>query len=280
MTDRDDEPRDANGDRLPVDEDKRAGGGTLADILAEVGRNASIQQAAAEQRAADLEKHRAECAAEECRTCERAKCYRCSATMQGLGGLCLACVDREKFERAKIRVFASIPKRFRWAIDGDSATLATRVKLPPARIADALTWAAGLEKIPPSLTLTGDTGNGKTSLVVALFATWFAKHRDEGARFMTAIELGLARSRHPLGHGDPPAVTAAIEAPLLILDDLGAEAPMHADVMRQVLHERHNADLPTWVTSGLSQAQLAARFDGGLARRLFEESKKVVLGAP
>jgi DNA replication protein DnaC len=283
MTDRDDGddgPRDDNGDRLPVAVDMRSGGGTLADILAETNRLLVGSHEAHERRAAELEKHRVECTADECRMCERSKCYRCGALMQGLTGPCEQCRDRERFERAKARVFATIPKRFRWAIDCNLATLAERVKLPPDRISGAIAWAASLEYIPPSLALTGVTGAGKTSLAVALFATWFAKHRNEKARFVPAIELGLARMRHPLGHDDPPAIIAAMEAPLLILDDLGAEAPMHADVVRQVLHQRHNDDLPTWVTSGLTHAELARRFDGGLARRIFEESKQVALGLP
>ncbi len=280
MTEPDDGPRDANGDRLPVDEDKRTGGGTLEDILAATSANVARMHEHRMQHEADLEAHRAGCTADECRTCERVKCYRCSAVMQGIGGLCDACRERESFERAKVRVFASIPKRFRWAIDCNLTTLTERVKLAPDRISAALAWAAGLEADPPSLALTGVTGAGKTSLVVALFATWFAKHRNQDARFVPAIELGLARGRHPLGHDDPPAVIAAIEAPLLILDDLGAEAPMHADVVRQVLHRRHNDGRPTWVTSGLTHAALAQRFDGGLARRLFEEAKQVALGLP
>lgn len=283
MTDRDDDAdddvkRDEHGERLPVDEDKRAGGGTLADILRITRANAARLQEAHERRAADAAEHRATCAAEECKTCERVKCYRCGTVKQGLAGLCVACRDREKFERAKERVFASIPKRFRWAIDCNLTTLSERVTLSPERISAALTWAAGLCAAPPSLALSGVTGAGKTSLVVALFATWFARHRNEDARFVAALELGLARMRHPLGHDDPPAVLAAIEAPLLILDDLGAEAAMHADVVRQVLHARHNADLPTWVTSGLDQPELARRYDGGLARRIFEEAKQVRLG--
>lgn len=273
-------PRDANGERLPVDEDKRAGNGTLADIFAATSANMARQAEAQAKRAAEDAAHRASCKAEECRTCGRGRCYQCQAVKQGLEGLCTACKDREAFERAKARVFASIPKRFRWAIDRNPETLSQRVTLPPERIAAALTWADGLGAVPPSLALTGVTGAGKTSLAVALFATWFARHRDEGARFVSAIELGLARSRHPLGHDDPPAVVAACEAPLLILDDLGAEAPMHADVVRQVLHTRHNDDLPTWVTSGLDRADLARRYDGGLARRLFEEAKQVALGVP
>ncbi len=276
----DDGPRDDNGDRLPVDEDKRRGEGTLADILAATTANVARRHEAHERHAAELEAHRAACTAEECRTCERVKCYRCGTVKQGLGGLCATCRQTEAFDRAKQRVFASIPKRFRWAIDCNLTTLSERVTLPADRISAALAWAAGLDATPPSLALTGVTGAGKTSLAVALFATWFAKHRDEGVRFVTAIDLGLARARHPLGHDDPPAVIAAIAAPLLILDDLGAEAPMHSDVIRQVLHDRHNADLPTWVTSGLTHAQLGGRYDGGLARRIFEEAKQVALGAP
>lgn len=274
----DDDDRDEHGERLPVDVDKRSGGGTLADILRATTANMARQQEAHERHEAELAAHRAGCKAEECRTCERVKCYRCGAVKQGLGGLCVPCRDREKFERAKERVFASIPRRFRWAIDCNLSTLAERVKLPAERISSALAWAAGLDAVPPSLALTGVTGAGKTSLAVALFSTWFARHRNEGARFVEAIELGLARGRHPLGHDDPPAVLAAIAAPLLILDDLGAEAPMHADVVRQVLHARHNDDLPTWVTSGLTHADLGRRYDGGLARRIFEEAKQVKLG--
>lgn len=280
MTEQDDDAkRDEHGERLPVDEDKRMGAGSLADILRATTENLGFQREQLERRAAALAAHQASCTAEECKTCERVKCYRCQAVKQGLGGLCDACIDRERFERAKVRVFASIPRRFRWAIDCNLSQLSERVKLPPDRISAALAWGAGLEAVPPSLALTGDTGAGKTSLAVALFATWFAKHRNEGARFVAAIELGLARVRHPLGEGDPAAVLAAVDAPLLILDDLGAEAPAHADVVRQVLHRRHNDDLPTWVTSGLTYAQVASRYDGGLARRLFEEAKHVALGA-
>ncbi len=282
MTDHDradDGERDDNGDRLAVDLDTRSGGGTLADILAATTANVARSRVNLEGRAAELAAHRAGCLAEECRTCERVKCYGCGATKQGLGGLCAACVERERYDRAKVRVFASIPKRFRWAIDGNLSALAGRVKLPPARISAALAWAAGLGATPPSLVLTGETATGKTSLIVAMFAAWFARHRNEQTRFVAALELGLARSRQPLGHGDPPAVVAAIEAPLLILDDLGMESPMHADVLRQVLLARHNEDLPTWVTTGLLHPAVAQRYDGGLARRLFESAKHVALGS-
>ncbi len=278
MNDPDDGPRDENGDRLAVDTDKRKGSGTLGDIFGELTRNLDAQRSRDARHAQDIEAHRAACTAEECRTCERVKCYGCGAVKTGLGGLCAECRDREKFERAKERVFASIPKRYRWAIDGNLSTLSARVSLPPARISAALAWATGLGPKPPSLALTGGTGAGKTSLSVALFAAWFARHREERVRFTSAIELGLARSRHPLGHEDPPAVLVALEAPLLILDDLGAEAPMHADVMRQVLHRRHDEDLPTWITTGLTHAELGRRYDGGLARRVFEEAKQVALG--
>lgn len=274
----DDGARDDNGDRLAVAVDRRKGGASLEEILAETAASVARSAETHQRLEAELSAHRAACRAEECRTCERVRCYACGATKQGLGGLCAGCAGREKADRAKVRVFASVPKRFRWALDANLSALTARVKLPPARISAALAWAAGLGEAPPGLVLTGETGTGKTSLLVAMFATWFARHRNEQARFVAALELGLARSRHALGHGDPAAITAALEAPLLVLDDVGMEAPMHADVLRQVLLTRHNEDLPTWVTTGLSYAAIAQRYDGGMARRLFESARHVDLG--
>ena len=275
----DEAPRDEHGERLPVDEGKRKGGGSLADILGTCLVNAQALDERQKREAAALAEHRAACSAEECRTCGRTKCYACDAVFEGKGGMCQPCRARERHEQAKQRVFASVPARFRWALDADLETLASRVRLPKAKIAGALTWGRGLDLRPPSLVLSGVTGAGKTSLAVALFGVWFDVHRSESARFATCIDLGLAAQRHPLGHGVAPAIEHALEAPVLILDDLGAESPRDADVLRALLHDRHNAERPTWVTTGLDYEGLAKRYDGGVARRLFEESKHVEVKA-
>lgn len=277
--DRDDGPRDEHGERLPVDQDKRKGTGTLADILGACLVNAAALEERQRREAEALAEHRASCTAETCARCERARCYVCEQVFVGRTGMCRPCRERERLEDAKRRVFASVPARFRWALEADLDLLAERIRLPKAKIAGALSWGRGLDLTPPSLVLSGVTGAGKTSLAVALFGVWFSVHRSEAARFATCIDLGLASQRWPLGQGIAPAVEDALEAPVLILDDLGAESPRDADVMRALLHDRHNAERPTWVTTGLDYDGLARRYDGGVARRLFEESKHVEVKA-
>jgi len=273
-----DAARDEHGERLPVDVDKRSGMGTLRDIVFACAQQSVDRQARLEREREEIERHRAACTAETCATCRRIRCYRCDGIFVG-HGLCRACSDAEAYERAKRRVYASVPKRFMWATERDAGNLLQRrIDLPASKLTNAIRWAEELSLTPPSIVLVGRTSAGKTSLAIALFAVWFEKHRDEGARFASAIELGLARQRHPLGHDEAPLVQAAIDAPLLILDDMGAEAARDADVIRAVLHARHNADVPTWITTGLSRQDLASRYDAGVARRMFEDVKNVEIG--
>jgi hypothetical protein len=63
-----------------------------------------------------------------------------------------------------------------------------------------------------------------------------------------------------------------------VLDDVGAEPPRLSEVIHGVMHKRYDANLPTWITTGLSEADIAKRYDGGVARRMFEEAKLVKLG--
>lgn len=277
MTEQDDAQRDENGERVPVDEDNRSGMGSLRDIITACAQG-HAEIAERERRAREeRERHRAACTLEICQTCERSRCWRCEKPFQGTG-LCAPCREVEAYERAKSRVFRSVPPRFKWAIERDLDLLGQRVDLVRPTLMSAVKWALDLPLRPPSLVLSGATGAGKTSLAIALFAIWFDKHRDEGARFAGAIDLGLAKQHHPLGHDEAPDVWAAKEAPLLILDDVGAEAARDADVVRSVLHARYNADLPTWITTGISRESVAGRYDAGVARRMFEEAKSVVIG--
>ena len=73
-----------------------------------------------------------------------------------------------------------------------------------------------------------------------------------GAMFLEAAWLARARARHRLGQGDPPLVTDAMTVPLLLLDDLGQEREDRDGCITDVVYERHNAQLPTWVTCGLA----------------------------
>ena len=48
--------------------------------------------------------------------------------------------------------------------------------------------------------------------------------------------------------------------------------------MRDVLFARHDADLPTWITTGFSSQQLAETYGDGAVRRITEGAYVVKLG--
>lgn len=218
----------------------------------------------------ELERHRAECRAVPCAKCERYACPRCRKQAPEEDRPCVECLLEDRLAAAR----ATVPKRFRWALDADAATLAPRVQFPA--IAGALTWARS--PVTSSLVLMGGAGAGKTSLAVAMFGAWLRTHRDPSARVAEAFGLALERQRHPLGTGEAPGVAAAMSASLLVLDDLGSEQANRSEAIADVLFARHNADLPTWVTTWLSDAELAQRYGGGVARRILEGAKVQRLG--
>jgi DNA replication protein DnaC len=232
--------------------------------------------AEARQRANDLEAHRALCTVAPCAKCERGRC-RCGQPFEGLGthDHCPACRAEERLRRAVARVSATVPPRFKWAITGELDTLCERVKLERERIQRALSS-------PPagSMMLVGDTGSGKTSLTVAMLMAGVRMAPDLRDRdlFASSFMLAGARNRHPLGKGEAPEVIAAVSAPLLLLDDLGSEGEARASVLSEIIFARHEADLPTWITTGFPADQLMARYGSAIIRRLIEVRKPVELG--
>jgi hypothetical protein len=134
----------------------------------------------------------------------------------------------------------------------------------------------------PTLVLVGPAGTGKTTLAACIVHhiadVAFCGHAaaDELARsaaWITASELGRARSRHRLGEGEAAYVTRALECRLVVLDGLGEE-PTAADrdgAVSDVLYQRHDAELVTIVTTWCSYDDLLARYGDGIARRLTED---------
>jgi hypothetical protein len=132
----------------------------------------------------------------------------------------------------------------------------------------------------PRVVMLGEAGSGKTSLVVAMFRAVLdaeEPHGRAGHRYVSAHALAKARAGHPLGHGEAPLVEAAIRAPLLVLDELGGEDARHASAVTEVIYERHAAGATTWVTTGVTAKELAARYGGGVVRRVFEGATKFAL---
>lgn len=125
----------------------------------------------------------------------------------------------------------------------------------------------------------GLPGSGKTSLAVAMFFARLEADRPPAVlapaarhMFASAHALAKARAMHPLGDGEAPLVAAALRAPLLVLDELGGEDQRHGTAVAEVIYERHAAGLPTWVTTGAEPKEIAQRYGGGIARRIFEHA--------
>jgi hypothetical protein len=238
--------------------------GILGDVLA---RAASAQKA--------REDHERSCTARPCARCARHVCA-CGASYDGFPGMCAACAEAKRLPRLLGPMRESVPKRFRWAFDAKPDALRGRVRASEEFI------ARGLANPPSSDVLFfGDTAAGKTSFAVAMLDAWVRQSPEErrGARFVESYWLAGARARHPLGQGEAPAVIDAMQATLLVLDDLGSEADDRRNVLADVIFHRHNEELPTWITTGFAAEQLMARYGSQVLRRLLENGKRVALGS-
>jgi DNA replication protein DnaC len=198
-------------------------------------------------------------------------CPTCG-TLTTRPGQCPACADAKRLElEAKQATAASMPKRFAWTAGLDATALAACVDsaaLEQARAMDV----ASLDRA----TLLGSAGAGKTSLASALAVTW-AGATARTAVFVAAVDVGVARQQHGLGEGEPRIVRQAMNAPLLVLDDLGQEAEVGIPVVAHILQHRYNRAIPTIATSGLTIEQLVSRYGAGVARRLLETVGGVIV---
>jgi hypothetical protein len=88
----------------------------------------------------------------------------------------------------------------------------------------------------------------------------------------------MARAQHGLGHGEPAEVERALLTGLLVLDDLGSERNSTTNAVPDVIFERAYSGLPTWVTTWMTPEQVTLRYGDGVARRLYEADRVVVIG--
>ncbi len=130
----------------------------------------------------------------------------------------------------------------------------------------------------PVVLLVGPSGAGKTSFAVACMR---AVRRPF---FCSAADLERARIEHSAGQGEAPIVSRAMRAGVLVLDDLGQDKVSSVSAVEAVLLARHNAEAPTWITTGLGgtvegvQAAIDARYNAGIARRLTEDGTALMVG--
>jgi hypothetical protein len=218
-----------------------------------------------------------------CRGCGTERCPSCGKahTPRPAESDCPECVEARDRKAALDPVYASIPKRFRWAIDADAATLRQidaktnrpRVDLSPAFLTGALERASGGCRM-----VIGSTGAGKTSFVVAALCAYVRRdwQARKGALFGSAFWLAGDRSRYSLGKGEAPDVEAAMNASLLVLDDLGNDAQDHRNTISEILFKRHEDELPTWVTTGYPVEHLSGRYGPAFIRRIAEEPNSLI----
>ena len=205
------------------------------------------------------DQHRATCSAPICRACDRPGCAACGAiVVVSDDETCVTCLVRAAVGPM------GIPRRYADALDH----LGERVRSPRARQLAAQSLGAR------GVVVCGPAGVGKSTLaaamaVMAARAAIEAGRRAPRIRYVTAIDLGAARAQHRLGSGEADLVLSAIAADILILDDLGAEGQRDGEVIATVLHARHNADVPVWLTTGLTPTDVGSRYGGGIERRVY-----------
>lgn len=195
-------------------------------------------------------------------------------------GMCAACeVDEVRARRrANAPRLLADAEEFAWA-SFDAPELARRVK-PVEAIAKA---RAAI--LAPLVMFRGEGAAGKTSLACAALRARYVETGDV-PYFVSASSLAIARARHKLGEGDPEEVKRALNADILLIDDLGFESPPPSAVrdVDLVIDYRHRRARPLWVTTSLEFGKIRERYGENVARRLQEDGRAVIIrcgkGAP
>ena len=128
------------------------------------------------------------------------------------------------------------------------------------------------ENLDGWLLITGDHGNGKTHLAVAIVGHCISKRHPTLFTFVPDL---LDHLRAAFSPNSPVQYDNLFEqvksVPLLILDGLGEETttPWAREKLYQIIVHRHNAQLPTVITTYLNPSKIAATH-ARLASRLLD----------
>ena len=167
------------------------------------------------------------------------------------------------------------PSRYAWATPM-APELGSRVGHPSPNV-----WAAA----PPttaSVVIAGPSSSGKTSLAAAALRglVMARKLPISEACFVSSYRLSVARSQSKLGAGEPEDVLRAMRCGHLVIDDLGQERENPSSAIADVIFERHDRELTTWVTTGFTREEVMRRYGAGVARRLLDGATSLRLVRP
>ncbi len=139
--------------------------------------------------------------------------------------------------------------------------------------------------------ITGPVGTGKTSLAISLHKAFCYDHGAMRSLFWVVADL-LATVKESFGtEGGHDPRPAAIESPLLVLDDLGREnmaavpqneaqrlgSTFDRDEIQKIVQAKYSNGTRLIVTTNMSTTELLAAFDKRVSDRLFSKATVVRL---
>jgi DNA replication protein DnaC len=147
--------------------------------------------------------------------------------------------------------------------------------------ADALAKSKGWAQRPAGcLYFAGETGVGKSWLAACVLRDWMRRHRDGWWCSVRDVVDRLQKPRGRPGRGwNGPDLDALAAAPLVVVDDLGAECGLDwiKGKVYGLLVARYEHMLPVVITSNMSLRQVSETLDDRLASRLSHDALVLTL---